>query len=324
MIFSTTKWDDAAELQQYISVANSLHFKSVEAALKNAFEMFIRPLLGEEMTNELIGYYTAQTTPADAKKMKLLELAQRANAYLAFWYDYNEMQVLIGNSGTVRQESAESKTPYKYQEQALRKGWKDKGFAALDNMLTYLEDEISSFGAFKSSANYTTSKTAIVRNTGDVSEYYWISNSRIIFLRLRPHFKTVIDTILAPRMGAAIYDELMLELAKELPAAEKYVKLRKAMIPVVVFYAVARLIRQTGDLTDRGLFFETMQSSQDMATTTPVNNELIAAQATRAEADAIQYWSILEKLLKNSFSYQSSSSSMIPNRNNNDKKSFWA
>ncbi len=323
MIFSTTKWDDAAELQQYISVANSLHFKSVEAALKNAFEMFIRPLLGEEMTNELIGYYTAQTTPADAKQMKLLELAQRANAYLAFWYDYNEMQVLIGNSGTVRQESAESKTPYKYQEQALRKGWKDKGFAALDNMLTYLEDEISSFGAFKSSANYTTSKTAIVRNTGDVSEYYWISNSRIIFLRLRPHFKTVIDTILAPRMGAAIYDELMLELAKELPA-EKYVKLRKAMIPVVVFYAVARLIRQTGDLTDRGLFFETMQSSQDMATTTPVNNELIAAQATRAEADAIQYWSILEKLLKNSFSYQSSSSSMIPNRNNNDKKSFWA
>ena len=323
MIFSTTKWDDAAELQQYISVANSLHFKSVEAALKNAFEMFIRPLLGEELTNELIGYYTTQTTPADAKQMKLLELAQRANAYLAFWYDYNEMQVLIGNSGTVRQESAESKTPYKYQEQALRKGWKDKGFAALDNMLTYLEDEISSFGAFKSSANYTTSKTAIVRNTGDVSEYYWISNSRIIFLRLRPHFKTVIDTILAPRMGAAIYDELMLELAKELPA-EKYVKLRKAMIPVVVFYAVARLIRQTGDLTDRGLFFETMQSSQDMATTTPVNNELIAAQATRAEADAIQYWSILEKLLKNSFSYQSSSSSMIPNRNNNDKKSFWA
>jgi hypothetical protein len=281
--------------------------------------MFIRPLLGETVTADLIGYYAAASPTA--KQQRFVELAQRANAFLALWNDYDEMQITISNAGAKRTESTETKTPYKYQEQALKKGWKDKGFAALDTMLDYLETEITTFTHFAQSPNYTLSKTAIVKSTAEVNEYYWIQNSRIIFLRLRPHFKTVIDTIIAPRMGT-IYTDLMTELAKTTPN-EKYVRLRRALVPVVVLQSVARLMRESGSITEKGLFFDALKSSEDMYVTSPVAVEMISIQAKTSENDAIQYWALVEKLLRAEFEYTAGSAARIPNRDNTDKKSFW-
>lgn len=320
MIFSRQKWNNASEIQPYISVSKSSDFTVFEGPLRSAFENFIRPLLGEALTANLISYYTA--AEPTAKQLRFIELAQRANAFLALWNDYDEMQIVIGNSGAKRQESGETKTPYKYQEQALKKGWKDKGFAALDNMLAYLESEIATFAAYAQSPNYTLQKSSIVRSTAEVNEYYWISNSRIIFLRLRPHFNNVINTIVAPRLGT-IYTDLVTELAKTTPAPA-YAALRKALVPVVVMYAVSRLIRESGSITEKGLFFETLKSAEDMYVTSPVAVEMINIQANTAENDAQQYWALVEKMLRANFNYTSASASRIPNRDNTDKKSFFA
>lgn len=172
MIYSSTKWNSAGEIRPYISVAASLKFVVMKAPLRNAFEMFIRPLLGDSMTADLITYYSS-TTPTE-KETRLLQLAQRANAYLAFWYDYAEMNVLITDAGVRRQESETAKTPYKYQEKALKDGWKEKGFNALDDLLSYVEKEIETFPHFAESPNYTSAKTDIVRTASDVDEFYYI------------------------------------------------------------------------------------------------------------------------------------------------------
>lgn len=320
MIFSKEKWNNASELQPYISVSRSSEFTTFEGPLRNAFEIFIRPLLGEDLTADLVAIYL-KTTP-DNKEKRLLELAQRANAFLALWYDYDEMQISISNAGAKRQESGETKTPYKYQEQALKKGWKDKGFAALDTLLIFLENEVADFPNYKSSPNYTQSRTDIVRSTTEVNECYWIANSRIIFLRLKPHFKTVIETFVAPKLGS-IYTSLVDELIKETPE-QKYIKLRKTLVPVVVMMAVARLMRETGSITEKGLFFQALKNSDDMYYTSPVALEMISIQANTAENDAHQYWALAEKILRSEFNYSAPSSARIPNRDNADKKSFWA
>lgn len=318
MIYSSAKWNSAGEIRQYISVAASLRFAVVEAPLRNAFEMFIRPLLGDAMTADLVTYYTAPD--ATDKQKRLLQLAQRANAYLALWYDYAELNVLISDAGMRRQESDTSKSLYKYQEQNLKTGWKDKGFNALDDLLSFLEKEAETFPNFKVSPNYTTSKTEIVRNAADIDRYYFINNSRIIYLRLRPHLRTVVDTIIAARLGET-YTALITELAKPAPE-EKFLKLRQALVPVVVFHSVARLIRETGSLTDKGLFFETQQSADAESYTSPAGEGTKNALATMAEADALSYWKMAEKVLKADFGY-TANTSRIPKRNNNDKKAFW-
>jgi len=315
MIFSAQKWNNASEIQPYISVAASLSFATMEAPLRNAFEMFLRSLLGDALITDIETYYAdSEATP---KQKRLLQLAQRANALLSLWYDYDELQVEISDSGAKRQESDKVKTPYKYQEQSLKKGWKEKGFNALDDLLSYLEAEKATFTHYTSSSK----KTEIVRSAAEIDQFYYINGSRIIFLRLQSHFRNVVNTIVAPRLGD-IYANYLTEIVKDTPDA-KYVKLRGALLPVVVFYAVARLIRETGSLTDKGLFFETLKNSDDAVNTSPVTDERVVSQAKLAESDAIAYWAIVEKLLKTDFAYTGPSVSKIPKRDNNDKKSFW-
>jgi len=319
MIFSNSNWDNATEIRPYISVARSAKFDALQAPLRNAFENFIRPLLGEEMTTKLIEYYNASSpTP---KQTRLVEIAQRANAFLAFWYDYSEMQLLIDDNGSHRQESDGQKTPYKYQEQQLKDGWKNKGFTALDTLLEYLEANKADFAEFAKSTNYTLLKSEIVRSTKEVNDCYWINNSRIIFLRLKPHFRIVIDTIIAPRLGT-IYTDMIAAFAGTGTVDVKYNQLRAKLIPVVVFYAVSRMLKESGSMTERGLFFETLKATDDALSTQPVSMEQIAPQAAMAEGDAISYWTIAEKFMKSDFSYESATAQRLPKFNNTDKKYF--
>ena len=318
MIFSSEKWYNASEIRAYIGVSRSALFIQFEAPLRNAFENFIRPLLGETMTAKLIEYYGSVTRTT--KQQRLIEIAQRANALLAFWYDYSEMQLLIDESGSHRQESETQKTPYKYQEQQLKDGWKLKGFNALDSMLEYLELNVADFAEFAASTNFTLLKKEIVRSTKEVDNCYWINNSRIIFLRLKPHFRIVTDTIIAPRLGT-IYSDMITSLTSATPDA-KYTALREKLIPVVVFYAVSRLLKESGSLTERGLFFETLKASDDAHSTNPVSMEQIAPQAAMAEGDAISYWTIAEKYLKAQLEYVSTTGSRLPKFDNTDKKYF--
>lgn len=330
MIFSEEKWSNADEIRPYIGASTALSFDTLHASLQNAFGLFIRPLVGDKLVTKLVEIYDSVTDISTIKEetadknLKLLYLAQRSNAFLAFWYDYDEFQMLIGDSGVKRQESDQAKTPFKYQEQSLKDGWKNKGFDALDKLLYFLEKNLSDFEDFKESEYYTESLNSIVRNTLEVNNYYTINNSRLIFLRLKTHFRVIEDTIISSRLGSQFYDSFKEEIAKETPEG-KYEKLRKLLIPVVVFYSVGRLIKETGSITDKGLFFQTLKGGEDSyQSLSPVTDERLISQANRAEADAISYWLSVERYLNKEFNITATHNKKIPNRNNNGKKSFWA
>ena len=330
MIFSEEKWNKADEIRPYIGVSTSLSFETVQASLQNAFGLFIRPLVGDKIVTELVAVYNSVTDISTIKEettdknLKLLYLAQRSNVFLAFWHDYDEFQMLIGDSGVKRQESDQAKTPYKYQEQSLKDGWKNKGFDALDKLLYFLEENLADFEDFKESEYYTESLNSLVRNTSEVNSYYTINSSRLIFLRLKAHFRVIEDTIISSRFGAEFYDNFKEKIAKE-TVEDKYEKLRKLLIPVVVLYSVCRLIRETGSLTDKGLFFQTLQGGDNSyQSLSPVTDERLVSQANRAEADAISYWLSVERYMNKEFNIATTHSKKIPNRDNNGKKSFWA
>jgi len=302
-----------------MGIAKSTDFESIQAPLKNAFEMFIRPLLGEAMSQTLIEAF--EETMRSDEQERLIELAQRANVFLAYWYDFNEMQVYISDSVS-RLEGEKERSLYKYQEQKLQAAWKEKGFNALDDMLNYLYDNIETFEDFTESPNYSYTKTAIVQKPADVDQYYYIGKSRIIFLRLLPHFKNVIDTRIRPRLGN-IYDDMIAALDSDTPNA-KYTTLREKLLPVVVFMAISRLIAETGSLTDKGLFFESLSgTSEDFAQVQPVGDSRNSLQKGMADADGLSYWKLAEQYLISEFDFEGSTAAKTPKRDNNDKKSFW-
>ncbi|MDR2086007.1 MAG: hypothetical protein LBP72_02410 [Dysgonamonadaceae bacterium] len=319
MIFSKQKWETEREGLDYLKVSTACSWNTVKSPLRNAWDLFLVPLIGEEMGETLTEiYHQAEMPAADAK---LLRLAQRANILLAFWYDYAELNVMIADSGFKRQESEDTRTPYKYQERQLRTGWKTKGFNALDDLLAFLEKNSDDYPEYKNSDNYTESRRYIVQNAAQVNEYYFINHSRLTYLRLQPHFKIIEETILAPRMNG-LYQLLKIELEKEAPE-QKWLELRNALRPVVVYYAVHRLLLETGDLTDKGLFFASLKNDDSDAEERPVADERIVHQAKQAEADAISYWKLAEKLMQKYFGIEPASAG-FHRRDNKDKKSFWA
>jgi hypothetical protein len=330
MIFSGEKWNDADEIRPYIAVSNALTFRTVQTALQNAFGLFIRPLVGDKVVTKLQEIYDAVSDISeikentDSKDIKLLYYAQRANAFLAFWYDYDEMQVLIADSGVKRQESENVKMPYKYQELSLKNGFKQKGFDALDNLIAFLELNLTDYPDYKESDNYTQTLDSIVRNAKEVNAYHEINSSRLVYLRLKPNIRIIEDTLIAPRIGYTLFEELKAKLKEETPD-EKYTKLREKLLPVVVLYAVQKLLLETGSLTDRGLFFSSLKGNEgSYESHDPVSDNRIVYQANKAEADAISYWILAERYLKAEFGIEPSKGNKIPHRDNTDKKSFWA
>ena len=86
-----------------------------------------------------------------------------------------------------------------------------------------------------------------------VSEYIPINRSRLIFLRMKTHISFVEEIKLPSLIGSDILEDLAANRGDE--ADVKYIKLLALLHPVIINFAAARLIKASGSLTDRGLYY---------------------------------------------------------------------
>lgn len=325
MVFSKEKWNDAAELNQFIPVSAALYFESVQSSLEDAWRLFVLPLLGEALAEEIEAYYDDEEPTA--LQLKVLNECQRAVANLAFWYNYDELNIRISDQGMQRQESDGSfKQTYKYQEDQLKTSFKNKGFNALDRVIDLLDKHQKDFPLYEQSPAYASRKSSIVRSTAEVDANYFINNSHLIFLRLKPIFKSVEDTVLQPALGDALYQALTKALKEgtaELgdTTTEEF-RLRCAAF--VVFKSIAKLIRQTGSLTDRGLYFASIHEGDGNLSVRPSDREtaLSLAGELECEADAClnQLMNFIQHYLP---AFYKGRQSDVLNRDNNHKRTVF-
>jgi hypothetical protein len=280
MIFSKEKWNKSEELKQHVQVSRALSFESMASSLRNAYDLFIVPLLGEEMRIVVEGIYSISSTPPPSEPVgeepeeeqdvvslqeELLRLLQMANANLAFWYDFDEFNVRTTDAGFQRQETDDFKSLFQYQERNLRESFRTKGFNGLDRALAYMEAHIDVFPAFKESSAYSFRKTAIVPSADVASKFYHIEGSRLVFLRLLPHLDFIQQTDVRSTLGNALYDHFLSRLSEEDVSEDEQKDLdylRELIGRAMVLGAVHRLLLDGGRLTDRGLYF----SGQDKIT----------------------------------------------------------
>jgi hypothetical protein len=225
MIFSQQKRETEREGPEYLKISNACTWTTVKAPLRNARDLFPVPLAGEKIAEVLTGIYRQDEKPEPDRKP--VRPAQRANILPAFRYDCTELNVLFGDSGFKRQESEDTRTPYRYREKQLCDGWKTRGFNAMDDMLDFMEKNADSYPEYMEPDNYTQSRNSIIRNTAQVNEICFINHSRLTWLRLKPHFKTVEETVIAPRTGG-LYQQLKTEPASPQATEEKWTGLRDA------------------------------------------------------------------------------------------------
>ena len=325
MVFSKEKWNDAAELNQFIPVSAALYFESVQSSLEDAWRLFVLPLLGEALAEEIEAYY--DDDDPTALQLKVLNECQRAVANLAFWYNYDELNIRISDQGMQRQESDGSfKQTYKYQEDQLKTSFKNKGFNALDRVIDLLDKHQKDFPLYEQSPAYASRKSSIVRSTAEVDANYFINNSHLIFLRLKPIFKSVEDTVLQPALGDALYQALTKALkdGTEVLGDTTTEEFRQRCASFVVLKSIAKLVRQTGSLTDRGLYFASIHEGDGNLSVRPSDREtaLSLAGELECEADAClnQLMNFIQHYLP---AFYKGRQSDVLNRDNNHKRTVF-
>ncbi len=262
MIFSKEKWNGKDGIQQFVHASNALSYDTMEMPLNQAWTFFLLPMFGTTLCDRLTAIFEKeQRTPEESAA---LGYAQFAVANLALWYNFPELNIRLTDQGHQRQESENFKSMYKYQETDLRNTYKNKGFNALDNLIAFLEQNETPFPEWAEAPARVDKEKRIVRSTIEVDNVVFINRSAIIFLRLLPILSKLEQTKAPELLGQKLYEELMKHLndgaAIGTTTAEE---LRVRVGRVLVCLAVAELIRQTGSLQDRGLYFESVVAGKD-------------------------------------------------------------
>ncbi|MEG1860996.1 MAG: DUF6712 family protein [Bacteroidaceae bacterium] len=327
MIFSANRWNDADEMKRFVPVSSALSFENLESALRDAFDLFVIPILGEPTARRIVQIYqAAERSEAEAL---VLDTCQRAVANLAFWYDFDELSVRITDQGVQRQESDTFKSAYKYQEDNLRRGFKNKGFNALDRLIDLLDRHLAEFPEFAKAPAHDHRAEALVRSTAEVDRIYFINRSHLVFLRLQPIFRTVEQTTLRPLLGTKLYEALTVALAsgkESIGTPGSTEDLRRRCADFVVLRSVAQLLRTTGSITDRGLYFsQVLPAAGSGESLQPVDTERLALEVNRVETSATAYEHILMTWIENTLpEYFQGRQSRVLDRDNDGHKTFFA
>jgi len=321
-----------SEIQSLLPIGAGNSFARLKPHLANAETAYIKPLIGTEMYDEMCEFYenypyVSPTTVQEDCGALLLKL-QHAIVHLAYYVGFDFLNISASDMGFQRIESQTSKTLFKYQEDNLRAYFKTSGFNMLDEALVFMEDNITSFAEWAASSTYTVHKQSFLQTAPQFSAIYFINNSRLTFLRLQQHIKFVEDTVIKPVLGATTYDEIKAGMIASTVPAKVVAVLPYIRIPLA-YLAAAYLMEESGaDLTDKGLYFETMSGSTlDNRKTSPSSDTRIAFLSARARSQGNSYLEMLKAyLLDNSTDWAdyTDAGGFILNRDNADKKTFWA
>ncbi|MBQ9190051.1 MAG: hypothetical protein IJ142_00390 [Bacteroidaceae bacterium] len=336
MFFSKDNWNNGQEMNAVIPVSSALSFEKVYSSLQAADELYLIPVFGSALMATFRSIYDKEDKSGDEKQ--LLQVLQAAEANLAYYTNFDALQLRITDQGFQRQQTENFGSPYKYQEDRLRQTFKNRGFNAIDRILDLLDDKFTSLEGYAEMPARVTTRTDIVQRTAEVDRVHFINGSRLVFLRLVPILTAISHNELRPLLGWQLYTKMLKALedgtaTAEVPAASAsgdpvrtYEELRQQCIPFVVKKAVAQLLRETGSITDRGLYFIGQAAgNSDNQTVTPATRREAHDAAAIAEAEAQRHADTLLAFIEWKWpEYFSGHQSDVFKRDNNDKKTFWA
>jgi hypothetical protein len=328
MLFKTI-----TEIKTFLPIGVGNDFNRLKPHIANAENKYIKTLLGVNMYDELLEFYevlpVADPTEVQQAMNDLLLKVQHSLIHLAYFVGYDFLNVSISDAGFQRIESDRVKGLYKYQEDNLKQYFSDAGFNALDSILVYLEKNIQHFSEFKASANWTEFKGSFIPTVDTLEKIpYNIFGSRLTFLNLKPHLAFIEDTTIQLVLGDVIYQEIKTEMIKDTPV-DKIASILPYIRKPLIYFATALLMEETGaTLGNNGLFFEKRSGNYvDNKIREPSTEERILAMIKRNRFIGNSYLDALKSyLLANTDEWEgfSGTTGSIFNRDNTNKKTFWA
>jgi hypothetical protein len=333
MFFATLEETFLTEVKGILPVSIATDREKLWPFVEQAERKYILPLLERDLYDDLQKFCNDHDNwtsggsgdEDETKTTALVNLIRIAELNLAYYIGFAPLNVKISDAGFQRTGDSEVfKGLYKYQEGDLKSYFETTGYNGLDDMLKYIEDNIEHFPEWEESTIYTARKTAIIKDAETFDRICFINKSRLTFLRLQRYMTEVIDFDIKPLLGTE-WTTLMTELTKEDPAP-KYSALVPEIQKPLTYLSCAKLIEKTGNLTDRGLFFEGKNTGTiDDSYKKPVEGDATVTAMGSYRSTGQQYLVALRQyLIANHFTSQGSENGNVYNRDNDHKKTFVA
>ena len=315
-------------LNDFIPVSAALSDEQIVPSISSAWELYIVPLLGDSFAGSVLDM--AYNENASDEEKVLVSRLRRANANLAFWHNFTELNVHITDQGFQRQEGDTFKPLYRYQEIELKQQFKNKGFNALDHALAYLMENLEKFPEFSGAPACIDCKSSLIKGAAEVQKYVNINSSHLVYLVLQPLFKKIRETVVERKMGKKAAEFLASYLSGGLDADSQDAmlaeKLREKVAAVVILHALATHVRTVGSITDRGLYYKAVDAtSTEVQSDTPGRDSDRMRLAYEFQHEAESYLHRLVHFVESDINeiYAGDPHDVL-NRDNSHKKTFWA
>lgn len=268
MLISTTE-----ELMEYVEVSVDLNIKKVIPSIKKAERRFIKPHLGA-FYNDVQSYYNNQAEISDLKK-ELINLVNSATAPLAMWYYSQVGGVSMDSSGIYKPKNDQRWNLGESEQQRLENAFLSSGLDALDDLLNFLNDNLTSFPSYASSEARAENNNSLVPTAKVVQKVFTLLHPQVTYRALRESIIYVEERVANAMQNAHAYFIATSESALSPENKKILSSARKA----IIYMAAARaLIIRTVKFTNEGLEVLVMQG-------TPVSPQ----ENSRIEAASSEY-----------------------------------
>ena len=318
------------EIKTILPIGVGNDFNRLKPHIQNAENSFIKPLLGLDIYNALVTLYETNEseTPSDDEiiQRELLQKVQFATIHLAFHVGFDFLNISVTDAGFQRIETERTKGLFKYQEDAIKAFFAETGYNALDEILTFILFNFDTFKDLMVTDNFDKNKSSFLPNVKAVEEIpFNIHRSNLIFLALKSSIAYIEDTSIRPVLGETIYGQVKTEMLKEAPAT-KFLLLVDHIRKPLIYLASAMLMEETGaTLGNKGLYFHKNEDQQRAKTVkSPSTEERIAVLVNRNRLIGNNYLEMLKTFLIDNFEEYSGQQGYVFQRDNYNKKTFFA
>jgi len=266
MLISTT-----ADLMKYVEVSVDLDLLSVTPSINKAERRFIIPILGRTFYFEVQEYGT--TEALTTVQEQLLDCINSASVPLAMWYYSQVGGVSIDNSGLYKPKSDTRWNLGDNEQAKLENHFLNSGLDALDDLLSFLDENLSSFETYATSPIRDETFSTLVPTASVVQKVFSLLHPNVTFRAMREAIGFVENRVAG--LMQEFHDHAV--SSDSLTISEKI--MRDVARKAVIYMATSRaLLTRTVKLTNEGL--EVM-----MAERTPVS----VPENSRIESSAREF-----------------------------------
>jgi len=290
MIFKTTE-----ELKKYLPLSTGFSFSEMEAILNSCLESHIHPWLSKAEYNLLDTSYNS--TAIDTKYKNLLPYAQRALAWAGLYKYAFVGDKTIGTQGINVNSGEERQMIAQWRLTDLKEHCQREYDISIDQLLTFLEDNKSTYTTWSGSASYTVFKECFINTTADFDALFKISNSRKTFLSMRGIMKRIELFKIKPILGSAQFSALKTAISSGNISNDQQALLNFISPAVALLTGAQACYELPVILSDEGVFISSISSSLSSEVKSPAPRDLITARAETAQKDGLLYLEQLRAFL---------------------------